>query len=99
VGRLGQLAGARSASFEVTRQRGDVVTLTRRDDDGRLLPGEVESLNVSAVYVAGQGWHVTIAARRQFQDWSQAARDTYEQLSTPELVTLIDAELCSELKL
>lgn len=72
--------------------------LRRLDHSSRLIPGEVESVYVSATFVAGQGWHLTIGARRQFQTWAQASRGTYEQLSTPELVTCIDAALSSELK-
>jgi hypothetical protein len=64
----------------------------------RMLPGEVESLNVLATYVHGRGWCVTISARRQFQDWGEANRAFYEQMSTPELVTCIDAHISGELK-
>lgn len=72
--------------------------LRNRDSDGRLLPGEPESVIVQATYVAGLGWQCDILVRRQFQDWMEASRGRYEQLSTPELVTLIDATLASELR-
>jgi hypothetical protein len=69
-----------------------------RDDDGRLIAGEPEAINVEAVFVAGVGWSLTIVVRRQFQMWAEAARGHYEFLSTPELVTVLDAEICTELK-
>jgi hypothetical protein len=64
----------------------------------RMIPGEVESVNVLATYVAGRGWSLTMTFRRQFQDWAEAERGYYEQLSTPELVTCIDAVMASTLK-
>lgn len=72
--------------------------LRRFDDDGRLVAGEVEALSVQATYVVGLGWSLSIAARRQFQNWSQASRGDYDRLTTAEMVTTIDAAICSELK-
>jgi hypothetical protein len=74
------------------------VVLQRFDEEGRLVPGEVESVQVSAIHVAGYGWRVAILARRQFQDWAHASRGEYERLSTEELVTVIDAALSAELR-
>jgi hypothetical protein len=75
------------------------MTLNQIRPDGRMLPGEPESVAVQATYVAGRGWSCSIAVRRQFQEWSEASRGFYEMLSTPELVTpLIDAELATELR-
>jgi len=74
------------------------MALHRFDDDARLIAGEVEAVSVSATYVVGLGWQLQIAARRQFQAWDQAARGSYDRLSTAELVCTIDAALCAELK-
>jgi hypothetical protein len=67
-------------------------------DPSRLLPGEPESISIGATYVAGSGWDCNIHIRRQFQTWAEAAHGHYEMLSTPELVTLLDAALSAELK-
>jgi len=72
--------------------------LQRFDDDGRLIAGEVEAVSVQATYVVGQGWSLQIGARRQFQGWDQAARGSYDRLTTAEMVCTIDAALCAELK-
>ena len=72
--------------------------LQNADDEGRLIPGEVEAIQVAATYVAGMGWTVRIQARRQFQDWARASWGVYERLSTPEMVTVIDSALTAELK-
>lgn len=64
----------------------------------RLVTGEPESVSVAAHYVAGLGWHLTILVRRQFQEWSEASKGVYEQLTTPEMVCVIDAALSAELR-
>jgi len=73
--------------------------LQRQNDDGRLIAGEPEAISIQSTFVAGVGWTCAIHIRRQFQSWDQAAHGHYEMLSTPELVTLIDAAVCAELKL
>jgi len=72
--------------------------LRQRAENGQLLPGEVEAIAVQATYVVGLGWDLSISARRQFQTWSEAAHGEYERLTTAEMVTTIDAALCTELK-
>ena len=73
--------------------------LPRREINGQVLPGEAEAISVLATYVAGSGWDLQINIRRQFQTWGEAAHGAYEFLTTPELLTVIDAALASELKL
>jgi hypothetical protein len=72
--------------------------LRPRSETARLTPGEPESVTVAANYVAGRGWFCVIRVRRQFQGWDEASSGTYDLLSTPELVTLIDATLAAELR-
>jgi hypothetical protein len=55
-------------------------------------------VSVSATYVVGMGWDLTISIRRQFQTWAESSRGQYERLTTPEMVTVIDAALSSELR-
>lgn len=61
--------------------------------------GEPESIAITATYVAAVGWELSICVRRQFQLWSEASRGRYEYLTTPEMLTTLDAELATELKL
>ena len=72
--------------------------LQKRDDDGRVVAGEVEAVAIQATYVVGLGWSLQINARRQFQGWDQAAHGSYDRMSTAEMVCTIDAALCAELK-
>jgi hypothetical protein len=75
-----------------------VPVLYDRSEQPRLLPGEPESIVINAHYEAGLGWHLGIVIRRQFQEWADASSGTYELLSTPELVSVIEATLCLELR-
>lgn len=70
----------------------------RFDENGRLPIGEVEAVTVQATYVVGLGWHLRIAARRQFQAWCEASRGEYDFLTTPELLDVIDVALAKELE-
>lgn len=72
--------------------------LQQRDEDGRLVAGEVEAISVQATYVVGLGWSLQIHARRQFQAWDQASHGSYDRMTTAEMVCTIDAALCAELK-
>jgi hypothetical protein len=71
----------------------------RFDENGRLPIGEIEAVNVQAVYVVGLGWNLRIGARRQFQGWDEASRGEYQMLTTPELLSVIDSALAVELEL
>lgn len=73
--------------------------LRSSSDNVQMIPGEPEAVSVQASYCVGRGWTCAIHVRRQFQTWAEASHGSYEQLSTPELVTLIDAALAAELKL
>lgn len=65
----------------------------------RLPLGEVESIYVATNFVAGRGWDLGLGVRRQFESWAEARRWSYELLSTPEMLTTLDADLASVLKL
>jgi hypothetical protein len=70
----------------------------RANDASRLLPGEPEAVSILATYVVGQGWTLQIGVRRQFQSWGEASRGTYERLTTPEMVSTLDAAVSTELR-
>jgi len=72
--------------------------LHQRSANGQVLPGEPEAVSVQATYVVGLGWDLTISIRRQFQTWAESSRGQYERLTTPEMVTVVDAALSSELR-
>jgi len=63
----------------------------------RLFRLAVESVNVNANHVAGEGWSVTITSRRQGEQWDESGASTYSSLSTAELLDVIDAELSTRL--
>jgi hypothetical protein len=63
----------------------------------RLLTGAPEALHVAATYVVGRGWFVHLGVRRQFEPWAEATRATYEQLTTDELVQVLEDELGQKL--
>jgi hypothetical protein len=65
----------------------------------RLRLGEVESVYVAANFVVGQGWDLSLGARRQFEGWGEARRWSYELLSTPEMLCTLDADMAAILKL
>lgn len=58
-------------------------------DQIRLFRLAVESLNIQATFVPGHGWRLSAGARRQDETWSEAQRDEYSGLTTPELVDVL----------
>lgn len=56
----------------------------------RLAP---EAMHLQATFVAGQGWHLSIAMRRGDESWTDAYKATYSHLSTPELADTICSEV------
>jgi len=93
-----QLRPSGASPLALEPATGDVRVLRERGANGQLLPGEPEAVSVSATYVVGMGWDLTISIRRQFQTWAESSRGQYERLTTPEMVTVIDAALSSELR-
>lgn len=61
----------------------------------RLAP---EAFAVTAHYEHGRGWALRVVVRRQDEQWDEAHCETYQQLSTPEAldVLLADLELALE---
>lgn len=86
-GHLCWLRSAQVAGGPGTREVDEV------DGQERLFRLAVEALNVSAVHEWNRGWRVTIGARRQDEEWSDAGRRTYTYLTTEELFDVIVAEL------
>lgn len=60
-------------------------------DQPRLFRLAVEALTINAHHEMGQGWHVTIVARRGDETWQEAAQEVYSCLSTDELADVITA--------
>jgi hypothetical protein len=72
--------------------------LHNRSAEPRLVPGEPEAVNVMATYTPGQGWSLIIGVRRQFETWADASQGRYDYLTTAELVSTLDAVVCTELR-
>lgn len=62
----------------------------------RLAP---EAMHLQATFVAGRGWHLSFVCRRQDEQWPEALRDTYDSLSTPELMDVVIEVLANQLGL
>lgn len=58
-----------------------------------------EAITVGAHFVRGEGWHVTIVARRGGESWSESPAEAYGHLSTSELVDVIERVLSRTLGL
>lgn len=52
-----------------------------------------EAVSITAAYVGGQGWSVTVRLRRGDESWSDAYSAQYSHLSTSEMVDVIECEL------
>jgi hypothetical protein len=63
------------------------------EEQQHLFVGALEAAILSAQFHAGQGWTLRLQLRRQYEDWSDARTETYEQLSTDELVDVLDVSL------
>lgn len=64
----------------------------------RLFRLAYEAISLSAVFEPGQGWRVTIAARRQDERWDEAHREVYSRLSTDELADVVCVEVSDRLR-
>lgn len=62
-------------------------------DQPRLFRLAVNDLFVQASYVIGEGWRLSLGARRQDESWSEAEHDRYMQLQPDELLDVIAAAL------
>lgn len=58
-------------------------------DQLRMFRLAVEAVNVQCVHVPGQGWRLSVGARRQDESWPEAGRDEYCNLSTDELLDVL----------
>jgi hypothetical protein len=63
------------------------------DGEQQLFEGAVEACVIQAHFVLGEGWSLRLQLRRQFEDWAAARTETYERLSTDELVEVLDVSL------
>jgi len=63
------------------------------DDQQRLFSGAVEAAIISSHYVLGEGWTLRLQIRRQFEQWEDARTESYERLTTDELVDILDVSL------
>lgn len=61
--------------------------------EGRLFRLAMEAAHFQMSYVGGQGWRLTVVARRQDEPWSPSDARTYSHLSTDELLSVVDSEL------
>ena len=64
-------------------------------DQQPLFVGAVEAAIISAHYVLGEGWVARLQIRRQYEDWADARTESYERLTTDELVEVLDVSLGS----
>jgi hypothetical protein len=65
------------------------------EDQQQLFTGAVESALLQATYRPGEGWACTLKSRRQFQDWGDARTESYERLTTDELLEVLDVSLAT----
>jgi hypothetical protein len=68
-------------------------------DQDRLFRLPPEAVSVTASYAWPFGWRVTVGVRRADEGWHEARMETYEHLSTEELLQVIDADLTAGLGL
>ena len=64
----------------------------------RLFRLAYEAISLSAVYVPGEGWRLTVVARRADEPWTEAHRATYSHLMTDELADVICCEAADRLR-
>jgi len=63
----------------------------------RLFVLAVEAIALRATYVAGEGWSLSVASRRQGDPWDEHAWTHYSRLSTQEMLQVIVDDLGSRL--
>lgn len=61
--------------------------------ESRLFKGAPEALSINAHWVNGHGWACTLRLRHAGEDWHEASSVTYSDLSTAELLDVLDLEL------
>lgn len=62
-------------------------------DNLRLFDGAPEVMHLQAVYVVPDGWRLQVIMRREGEHWSNALREEYSHLTSPELVDVVDSVL------
>jgi len=60
--------------------------------EARLFRLALEAIHLQATFIAGQGWHLSVGARRGDESWQEAYRANYSHLSTDELLQVIVEE-------
>ena len=64
----------------------------------RLFRLAYEAIALTANYRPGEGWRLTVTARRQDESWAEAHQATYDCLSTDELADVICCEASDRLR-
>jgi len=96
-------AGARASRrtkcvlYGVQQRQGGSQMDWNQSSQPRLIRGCPEAIVISAHHVPGFGWSCKVSTRRQFELWPEARTSVYEQLSTEELVDVIQCEADLEL--
>jgi hypothetical protein len=57
-----------------------------------------EAISLSLYYLGRQGWHVSVAVRREGQVWSEATNDHYDGIASHELLQLVEDSLSAALR-
>lgn len=65
------------------------------EDQQKLFEGAPEAMIVGAQWFPGDGWHLRVRLRRQYEDWMDARTVDYDRLTTPELMDVLDIELAA----
>ena len=61
--------------------------------EGRLFRLAMEAAHFQMTYIGGEGWRLSVVARRQGEPWSPSDARTYSHLSTGELCDVLDSEI------
>jgi hypothetical protein len=64
----------------------------------RLFRLAYEAIALTANYRPGEGWRLTVTARRQDESWSEAQQVVYDRLTTDELADVICVEASDRLR-
>lgn len=62
-------------------------------DDGRLFPGRIESAHVFLLLDDWGRWSADITHRHEGHDYGTCVMDSYDALTTRELLDVLEAEL------
>lgn len=72
-------------------------TIMERSQQTRLRLGAPAALAVTAAYIHGEGWRVSIKCRHDQELWVDVTGVLYSHLSTAELADVLEIELPAQL--